>query len=295
MFKSNRMKYINNKKDRVNFVFRVLFKYPRIGVFFILFLVCYMQAHAEYKPMLRDGRVWNLIEVYERFEYVDSLGNIIDKNDDSIDIEEIWHTDTLILDTLKYTYYIDGTETIGNRLCHKLYSKNSSSYVCYYEEGGKVYALENGKWIIVFDFTLEMGAPCPNHPQMTVHSVDTINVGGNYYKRLWFGYSDDEGNLYWIEGVGSTRYGPFNQITTDISPMGLRWKGLMSVYDGQTCIFEKNDLHQPGINTGIRYINNKLCNIIDGEKYNLLGHSISGRKEKGFYIENGRKYVKRIR
>ena len=182
-------------------------------------------------------------------------------------------------------------------MCHKLYSKSSSSYVCYYEEGGKVYALDNGKWIIVFDFTLEMGDPCPNHPQMTVHSVDTINVGDNYYKRLWFGYSDDEGNLYWIEGVGSTRYGPFNQITEDISPMSLRWEGLMSVYDGQTCIFEKNDFHQPGIDTGIRYNNDYQGSLVIIQEYktvlfNLQGRRLTTEPKHGVYIRNGKKVVR---
>lgn len=261
---------------------------------FFFSLLCHIVTMADYKPMLKDGRVWNCIEVYENSVCIDSLGNIIDLDEETIDIEEIWNTltFTMVLDTVKVNYHIDGTETIDNRECYKLYSGNRLlSY--YYEEDGRVYALLNDEWVEGYDFTLEVGDGCPYVTGQTIHSVDTIKVAGAQYRRLSTGYSDDEGRIYWIEGMGSTCYGPNFFAAKYEHPFTLRWMGVMSVFDGGTCLFEKKNFQQPNISTNVE------AEVGDGRSagqeivHDLLGRKISDGTKKGVYIKNGRKRVVR--
>ena len=153
--------------------------------------LCSMSAKADYKPMLKDGRIWNLIEVYHRCVLIDPDGNIFRYEDvdfeNNEESEYIEYTDSFVIDTVKVTYHIDGTEIVDNRLCYKLYVNNSRSCGYYYEEDGKVYAWHNGEWEQGFDFTLEEGETCPLLSRLKIGSVDTICVGGEYYRRLWYG------------------------------------------------------------------------------------------------------------
>ena len=248
-----------------------------------------MNAQDAYHPLLKDGRTWNLIQVYERSEYVDSLGNIIDLNNDTIDIEEIWYTDTLILDTVAYALHIDGTETVDNRLCYKMFGSSKSSFGYFCEENGKVSTLIDGEWKVVLDFTLDVGDAIPYHQHVVVNSVDTIMVGEELYRRLWLGIYDDEGKCYWIEGMGSTEYGPTFPIEPVAYPFNLKWAGLVSVYDGDVCIFERNDFHQQGIGAGVVSVHAnpdalKRC-------YDLQGRKVTNPATRGIYVKDGKKVV----
>ena len=222
-----------------------------VGALLCMCLLCQLSVVADdYKPILKDGRSWNYIEVHQESVAVDLDGHIVDVDDPRWNSdEEEWYTFTTVMDTISRTYYIIGTETIDNRLCYKSFSSNSSSFGYLYEEDGKVYSWRNGEWVLGMDVTLEVGDACPNRPEMRIQSVDTINVHGQLYRRLWLGYSDDEGKCYWIEGMGSTSYGPFPPIESAPYPFSLRWMGIVSVYDGDTCIFERKDFHRPAIST----------------------------------------------
>ena len=222
-----------------------------MGALIFFSLLCQMSAVAgNYKPILKDGRSWNYIEVHQESVAIDLDGHIVDVDDPRWNSdEEEWYTFTTVMDTISRTYYINGTETIDNRLCYKSFSSTSSSFGYLYEEDGKVYGWRNGEWVLGMDVTLEVGDACPNRPEMRIQSVDTINVRGEQYRRLWLGYSDDEGKCYWIEGMGSTTYGSFPPIESTPYPFSLRWNGIVSVYDGDTCIFERKDFHRPSIST----------------------------------------------
>ena len=259
---------------------------------FLFCSFCSMSAKAKYKPMLKDGRIWNVIEVYHKDVTIDPDGNIVDLSDENFEYNPaIEYGDSVIIDTVKVTYNIHGTETIDNRLCYKLYLYDK--YLCgyFYEEGGKVYRWQDEEWVPGFDFTLEVGEPCPYLPKLKICSVDTICVGGEYYRRLWYGFSDDEYRYYLIEGVGSTRYGPYFSKYPIAIPGSLRYWGVMSVYDGETCIFERKDFFQPGISTSVESVPSASSDVKHHVRYNLQGRKVYGRNQKGVYIENGRKVV----
>lgn len=264
------------------------------GILALLCMLCRPAAAADYQPMLKDSRIWNYIEVYDNWVYVDSLGNVIDTSDESIDLEEIWHTRVYKPDTISYTYHIDGTEMVGDRLCYKMYRDNNSSYALYYEKDGKVYDWGEEEWVECFDFTLEVGEADPYDPRLSVFAVDTINVGDTHYRRLYFGISDDEGKQYWIEGVGSTEFGPAYYRAKWAISFDLKWRGILSVYDGETCIFERKDFHLPGIGTGIDSVPKADSNAEHHQvRYDLQGRRLSGKPERGVYIQDGKKRIVR--
>ena len=279
----------------------------RMSIFFLLCVLCYETAKAEYKPMLKDGRIWNCMEVYQKTLVIDSDGNIIDPNE--VDLFEIWFTDSIVMDTIMTTYYIDGTEIIDNRLCYKLYKNNNSSCGYYYEENGKVYTRCDNEWVGEFDFTLEVGETC-SFINYTIGSVDTISVAGELYRRLWVGLSNDEDNIYWIEGVGSTTDGPHvskGPVPLDREYLG--YKVVLSVYDGEKRIFEKKDFFQPGVSTDTKSVPKKISDTKREVVYDLQGRCIETSKffdersskaehkvqtsklKKGVYIRDGRKVV----
>ena len=259
---------------------------------FLFCSLCSMSAKAEYKPMLKDGRIWNLIEVYHECVTVDPDGNIVDLSDENFEYNPaIEYGDSVIIDTVKVTYIINGTEIVDNRLCYKLYVNNNRSCGYYYEEDGKVYAWRNGEWEQGFDFSLEEGETCPLLSRLKICSVDTICVGGEYYRRLWYGLSDDEYRYYWIEGVGSTHDGPYFSKGPITIPGDLRSWGLMSVYDGETCIFERKDFFQPGISTSVEPVPSASSDTKPVVRYNLQGRRLTQQPRKGVYIQDGRKIV----
>jgi hypothetical protein len=240
------------------------------------------------------------MEVYQKTLVIDSDGNIIDPHE--VDLGEIWFTDSIVMDTIMTTYYIDGTEIIDNRLCYKLYANNNSFYGYYYEENGKVYTQEDSEWVKEFDFTLEVGETC--------RSVDTISVAGELYRRLWLGLSNDEDIIYWIEGVGSTAEGP--RVSKGPVPLDheyLVYEVVLSVYDGEKRIFEKKDFFQPGVSTDTKSVPKKISDTKREVVYDLQGRCIETSKffdersskaehkvqtsklKKGVYIRDGRKVV----
>ncbi|MCR5849086.1 MAG: hypothetical protein K6G92_00020 [Bacteroidaceae bacterium] len=170
-----------------------------------------------YKPMLKDGRVWNCIELWGAVN----------------------------LDTLKFEYRIDGTIEKDGHVCYKLY-QGSKQIGLFYEEGPKVfYYTENGGELL-FDFSLSPGEFASEY--YMVDEVKTIVMKGEPRRCLFFPWALGDGTKEcWIEGVGNSKTGPyypyfldfFTSHTISISYRGMK---LMSVYDGDVCIFESDDL-----------------------------------------------------
>ena len=161
-----------------------------------------------YKPMLKDGRVWNCRAILYR------EGK---------------------LDTLAFEYRIEGTIEKDGHVCYKLY-QGSKQIDLYYEEGPKVFHYTENGWKLLFDFSLSPGEVASEYN--TVGEVKTIVMKGVPRRCLFFPWV----SCWWIEGIGSSFSGP-NYFNFDIPVIGsFVCMKLMSVYDGDVCIFESDDL-----------------------------------------------------
>ena len=174
-----------------------------------------------YKPMLKDGRVWNCIEVYFGAE----------KND-----------------TVNREYRIEETSELDGHVCYNLCLGNKQIGI-YYEEGPKVFRHTANGWELLLDFSLSPGDVAPKLGGLMVDEVKTIVIKGEPRRCLYFPVTTDYGTqLCWIEGIGSSLSGPYYYDEFIGSLLSVK---LQSVYDGDVCIFEDDDLgtdeepHQP--------------------------------------------------
>ena len=232
-------------------------------LFSLLTLCASLTANGQetYKPMLKDGRVWNCIELWGAVN----------------------------LDTLDLEYRIEGTIEKDGHVCYNLY-QGSKQIGLLYEEGPKVfYHTENG-WELLFDFSLSPGEVASEY--YMVDEVKTIVMKGVPRRCLFFPCAFGDGNKEcWIEGIGNSKTGPFYPYFLDLIightiPISYRGMKLMSVYDGDVCIFEYDDLFGKG--TSVPDITSTETTESTGI-YDLQGRRLSGKPARGIYIENGKK------
>ena len=149
-----------------------------------------VNAQQNYRPMLKDGRQWNLVDVYQ-----DGNG--------------------------EFSYIINGTQTVDGKECFLTYasgyeiqehgctiSKGSGGPYYLSEKDGKINYMFGEISRDVIDLTLDIGTSVPG--KVMVLSIDIIPVFGIPYRCIKFGIWNYWGEpLYWIEGIGSTWNGPF--------------------------------------------------------------------------------------
>lgn len=224
-------------------------------------------SQESYLPMLKDGRVWKCMEVY--------LGGFGEDGEEK--------NDTVIRE-----YRIDGTSVIDGRICHNL-CLGSKVIGHYYEEGPQVYRYFSGNWELVFDFSLTLGQSIPYaEGTMKVKSVSALNVKGTDRRFLFFGLEAyDRSKIYWIEGIGGSDSGPYIE---EIIIGSFLYSKLLSVYDGDTCIFEAKDIAtSTGINISPRILYVKR---FERSIYDLQGRRLAEKPAKRMYIKDRRKYVR---
>ena len=148
-------------------------------------------------------------------------------------------------DTVYHSITIEGSVEFDGKQCYRYVEGNCF----FYEEGSKVYAYnrvanpttgqgEMG-WKEEFDFGIEPGyKETYSMDDITIvtrecKSVDTIVVNGVQRRRLNFG--DD----IWVEGIGSSKSGIYADWGIVVGT--LMSSKLLSVYDGEECIFTAAD------------------------------------------------------
>ena len=220
-----------------------------------------------YKPMLKDGRVWNCEEVHFNEE----------KND-----------------TVIREYRIEGTSEIDGHICYNLCLDNKL-IGRYYEEGPKVFRQTDSGWELLFDFSLSAGDAAPNLEGLMVDEVKTVVMKGVPRRCLCYPLTADGGvKLCWIEGIGSSLSGPYY---SKLVIGSLLSEKLRSVYDGDVCIFETDDfLTSTGTTGMVSPLGEKEGGAIydlSGRKVNSLNSQFSifnsQLRRKGIYIQNGKK------
>lgn len=243
----------------------------------ILLLTAASVSARQYRPLLKDGKVWNI-----RYNVV---------NLDS---------------AIQWTLFIEGDTIIDGERWQRMRQiwggELSQGAYLLQEEEGRVWQytyLNSEKKYgrqLLYDFNLEEGDSVGVHSceDMVVSSVDTVMTQGHAFMRITMSESVDQYpgqyTLYqkWIEGVGgesgpllsrSSRYSGSVKIT------------LLSCYEDGECIFMTDGFDlapwkTSGIVSPIDRGRGSSCQF-----YDLLGRRLLGRPAKGVYIKDGRKYV----
>ena len=186
--------------------------------------------------------------------------------------------------------WIEGDSVVDGHAAKKLYALNDlTGWVpeyagAFYEEDGKVYyhaVAERSSWWLMYDFSMKIGDRISYNTDLclTVWDIGTETFYGTD-RKVYTLVNEEWGevNTYWIEGIGSIQ--------------GLRapyfLKGGLSFG-----MCEKDGL--------VIYMNEDVTSVpqINEEKngriviYDLQGRRLTREPEKGMYIKNGRKYLKR--
>ena len=176
------------------------------------------------RKMLANGRTWNYMSVY---------------------------FNSPAPDTVYHSITIEGPVEFDGKQCYRRSNASQEDTNPYfYEEGDKVYAYkivdDYGQygWNKEFDFGIEPGyKETYSMDDITIvtkecKSVDTVVVNGVQRRRLNFG--DD----IWVEGIGSSKSGIYADWGT--VPGSFMGSKLLSVYDGEKCIFTATDFSTDG-------------------------------------------------
>lgn len=258
-------------------------KKTAIAIFFLMTVVC--QGQETYKVFFSEGKTW----VYERYE-----------------------TPTLNpMNVGRYpmTISVKGDTVIGDWICKKVYmSANGFTelFFCGYDEQGKVYRIDIGSDTprLIYDFTLQPGDATPllaykdddYDITMNVSRIDTVEVNGQYFKRIHFVRKGDcvevEDFLEekWVEGIGNDNglFTPYCVPASMPYAFNIEFKycedrdgnELFSVYD-----FTKNAVMD--VSPVARAI------VPDGTVYDIQGRRVQAPQRGGLYVKGGKKFIYR--
>ena len=123
--------------------------------------------------------------------------------------------------------------------------------------------------------------------EMGCEKVDSIMVNGVIRRRWWFDSKD-----VWVEGIGSAFSGPFGGVRVEASWLKITGK-LLSVYDGDECIFTYEDFTKEAYHSEPVVINAVQVSNSPVPLFDLSGRRIQGEPRKGVYVRGGKKYVKK--
>ena len=220
----------------------------------ILMIVCIVQtiyAVDKGKNVLKDGRTWNYIMYYSSGE-----------NND----------------TIYRSYTVEGPVEFDGKSCYRV-----SGSTMFYEEDNRVYTYSTDSvtgentWQKELDFNMTLGMD-------NVLSVDSIWVGNQLCRRINLGYD------IWVEGIGGRKCGIVANWRVPV-PGSYRGSRVISVYDGDECIFREEDFRKPAYTTDVEKVNGDIFQ--DMTLFDLQGRKLQHTPQKGLYIQNGKKWIVR--
>lgn len=242
-----------------------------------------LYAQDSYRPLLKDGKTWELLGRAKNFEEV------------------------------RLTQYVDGDTIVDGDHYYKMYTRmavaNTGEVITVsgpslmQEEGGQVWELRNDtegnktRWLL-YDFGLSVGDTFSSMGSDVVLLTvkDTIKVGDQLFRRYTFLPIDKNQTtpIYWVEGIGSL-HGPMSSIASGL--VGGSYN-LTACYEDGACIFtgddfsapvydpKEDDSYMPFVQEGKRWVFN---NPDFGEySYLISGDTvINQRSYKKVYLING--------
>lgn len=226
----------------------------------VMFISLAVNAEDKGKKVLKDGRTWNYIEYYSSGEKKD---------------------------TIYSSYTLEGPIEFGGKTCYTFSGGSDpmnlvKSY--FYEEDNCVYSYSSNyltgekTWHKELDFNMTLDMD-------DILSVDTILVGNQLCRRINLGWD------IWVEGIGGRRLG----IVTDWGvpvPGSYRGSRVISVYDGDKCIFIEEDFRKPAYTTDIKKVKNNVFQ--DKSIYNFQGRCLTSPQKGICIIRQGNGSTKKV-
>lgn len=245
--------------------------------------------------------------------------------------EKVWETQVGWIMENVYGNCINGDTLINGETWKKVYNYvafpdfGSTYYAAIRDEGKKVYAIAKGstKQRLLYDFSLKkdfivrcgvegnafgcllekdekldtlLGFPFKSY--LRVDKIDTINVEGQEFRRFTLtlldayqeyyrtGEESFINNVVWVEGFGSGA-GPFSPWM----PLPPRESIFTSCYVGKTYLFGNYFLYNADISVSVNRISSETNH--DNMIINLSGRRLNSTPEKGMYIKDGRKWLRK--
>lgn len=241
--------------------------------------------------------------IWGNFKDIREMQNDVDGYEPFIVEGKVWyygHVDYMH-NTYVYKVYFEGDTVVDGHLCKKLVEErpgfDSYSPCACREENGKVWAYYSHysnqpwqKWLL-FDFTCQVGDTVTNilaygSGKFLVDEVGYVSSFGRDRRRVAINRGD--GQLgYWLEGVGG-RYDMFSvwHVVTAASERflycELNGERIADQSSFGDAALESLDIQSP--------TSHGKSN--DTDVFDLTGRRLNGVPNHGFYIRNGRKYVK---
>jgi len=250
------------------------------------------QSGDDYRPFLKEGKVWNCC-MHEHYT----------EHEDQKIVSSGWQT-------VYYSLTLSGDSIVNGTTYHKMHGKPLSIVrkdnegkifsipatdmvalwpELWREEGKKVYGYIWNKEQLYYDFSVGLGSVIViDDATTTVTSVDTVTANSQQFRRFelepFGGYEP-----IWVEGVGHIG-GPF--MSTMFMVNDGRSYELLSCYEDGKCIFTQKDFcSEPGVDQ-IEDLSPALSKR-EGAIFDLQGRRLSAIPAKGLYIKNGKKFVSR--
>lgn len=242
-------------------------------------IVAYAQNH-EYKPILKDGRVWKTVMPSDCKR--DPLGNEFPD--------------------MHFTYSVCGDTIVYGRVCKKISFhceteppkdfpvSTKDETIAAYERDGKLYASpgKDTDGILMIDMTLHANDVVNEYASVT--KEDDIEVRGVTYHRL--SLASVSGELNWVEGIGSSQ----NFFATHVVG-GYTYTShyndmfMAACYDNGLLVFSRDDFDADPLPASITTA--VMADKDGGPIYNTVGQRVSVPKEGAIYIQNGKKRIMR--
>ena len=251
----------------------------------------------DYKKLLTDGKEWKCMQVWRK------IGE-----DGFLTKAYKGFNETVIGDT------VTENGRTWKKLCRVYDDKpDEKIYHLLYEEGTIIYD-EKDHWNDeeqkleyrlrpILDFGMDIGdrawafhsddlEPVDEQYGIPVIKVDTISVKGNKYRRLTFEGYGEEGcdNVFWVEGIGASQNIYLLLFPVPTCTECVLYEYVVSVYDNEKCIFERNDFFGPS--AGLNSVTNDTLEKSE-RLYDITGKQISSPRKGEVYIKNGKKILEK--
>lgn len=244
----------------------------------VMALFCAKTFAQEYKPILKEGRVWKLVRPsYDNRKYEFDL---------------------------YYTVTVGGDTLIGNTVCKKItttcdvmrpWGRGFTYCEAGYEKDGKVYRYNDGVggFELLMDFNLKKGDKFGYDDIFKdylycVDKVDSIEVNGEKYRRITISSGGPESKVYWVEGIGASTDG---WIADEPRVTGnYNYAVMLGCIDDGKVVFTREDFDR-WIPSDVEAV--KADKKKDGRMYNISGQRIEAPSRGEVYIKDGEKRLAR--
>lgn len=215
-----------------------------------------IQAPSDYRPFLKEGKVWNCQITERTTERIgEATASYLQTTVFGLRIDG-----DIVFDGKTYKRFYRDTISVERKLIDADPESAAESLPQYeYREGGGtalneeflreegrkifIYWPPRGTELLLYDFSLAEGESTSGNyvggSDLSVDKIETIVAQGQEFRRFVLS-SPDRKNLFWIEGVGHP-CGPFRAYGNEVSDG--REYTLLSVYEDGECVFSKDDFN----------------------------------------------------